>query len=164
MSQHDKTASAEPDFLKLITSPAVRPFLSIEKVVKSESFLQLIRYCDEHFSRHRDTARFEKLLNMLDGTKYRDVLADYLKRRHGVQVSRDHGRLKVSVPKDTSSSVKPRGSLDFEKHLALKPTQRPKTQPLKQPGSASVRAKADYIDALDHPARLPGSFGHGKRR
>jgi hypothetical protein len=149
-------------FLKSISSRTVWPFISKEKLVKSEQFARLIKSFDEHFSLHRDTGQFERVLAMLDGSKYRDVLAEYLRVRHGVQVSREDEKIKISLLKKKSIAVANR-EMSFTQFLAMP---RP-DQKIKKVNKTEYREspfKKNYVDALDHPARLPGSFGHGSRK
>ena len=93
-----KLMSSDADlrgFLKAITSPIVRPFISMQKVVHSEQFSELIQHYDEHFDRHRDTGMFERILAMLGESRYREILAEYLRLRHGVRVSIVDGKIKI---------------------------------------------------------------------
>ena len=149
-------------FLKAISSPTVWPFISKEKLVKSEQFARLIKSADEHFSLHRDTGQFERLLAMLDGSKYRDVLAEYLRARHGVQVSREDEKIKISLLKRKSIAVA-NSEMTFTQFLALPRPDR-KAEKVNKTDYRESQFKKNYVDALDHPARLPGSFGHGSRK
>jgi hypothetical protein len=110
-------------FLKAISSPTVWPFISKEKLVKSEQFARLIESFDEHFSSHRDTGQFERVLAMLDGSKYRDVLAEYLRARHGVQVSREDKKIKITLLK-TKSMVIANQEINFAQFLAMPRSER----------------------------------------
>ena len=149
-------------FLKAISSPTVWPFISKEKLVKSEQFARLIESFDEHFSSHRDTGQFERVLAMLDGSKYRDVLAEYLRARHGVQVSREDKKIKITLLK-TKSMVIANQEINFAQFLAM-PRSESKICKTKKTEHRASPFKKNYVDALDHPARLPGSFGHGSRK
>lgn len=149
-------------FLKALSSPWIFPFISKEKLVKSDQFRRIIDSFDEHFDRHRDAVSFERLLALLDGSQYANILADYLRLRHGLIISREQEGIKVSVPKkavppDVQREVHAFGTyFDGRKSSIGK----------KIPGantSVRVGSRKKYIDALDHPARLPGSYGSGKR-
>lgn len=149
-------------FLKAISSPTVWPFISKEKLVKSEQFARLIKSFDDHFSRHRDTGQFERVLAMLDGTKYRDVLAEYLRARHGLQVSRENENIKITIMKKNSIELGNK-EISFTQLLAIsKSNHKINTKNKTEYRKSSF--KKNYVDALDHPARLPGSFGHGSRK
>lgn len=160
-----KPATTDADLrglLKAISSPSVWPYISMEKLVKSEPFARLIENFDEHFSLYRDTGQFERVLAMLDGSKYRDVLAEYLRARHGVQVSREDKKIKITLLK-TKSMVVANREIDFAQFLAI-PRSDSKISKTKKSGLRASPFKKNYVDALDHPARLPGSFGHGSRK
>lgn len=163
MSNIMTTDADARNFIKAISSPVVRPFISWEKVVKSEQFLGSIQYYDDHFDRYRDTGHFERLLALLDGTKYRDMLANYLRVRHGVHVSRENGKVKVFVAKTASAAAYTHKDMTFAKFFS-NPKSPVKAKTSKINNSEKLLFKKDYVDAMDHPARLPGSFGHGRRR
>lgn len=158
------TTDTDPrNFIKALSLPVVRPFISWEKVIKSEQFLSSIQYYDDHFDRHRDTGPFERLLALLDDTKYRDLLANYLRVRHSVQVSRENGKVKVSVLKSASVVANTHKEMTFAKFSSdSKPAYKDRVSKIQN--SEKNNFKKNYVDALDHPARLPGSFGHGRRK
>lgn len=162
MSKPETTDADLRGLLKVISSPSVWPYISMEKLVKSEQFTRLIRKFDEHFSQYRDTGQFERVLAMLDGSKYRDVLAEHLRARHGVQVSREDGKIKISFLKKKSIAVA-NGEMSFTQFFAIPRPDR-KTKKANKTEYRGSPFKKNYVDALDHPARLPGSFGHGSRK
>lgn len=148
--------------LKVITSPSVWPFISRRKLFESEQFARLIKNHDEHFLQHRDTGQFERILAMLDGSKYRDVFAEYLRTRHGLHVLRVDGFIKITLPKN-SAGKSINKEIPFTQFIAaLKPSQIIKIAEKNEHEKSLSKVK--NIDALDHPARLPGSFGHGSRK
>lgn len=157
-------------FLNAICSPHVAPFLSRERLVKSEQFLDLMNHCDQHFDAYRDTKGFSRLLSLFNGYPSLAVLADYLRARHGVQVIRVAKTIKIVVPKGNTASEASTKKMTFAKYFGAskEPTV---LVAAKKSGSSTVPKKLaqskdvwkeGYVDALDHPARLPGSFGHGR--
>lgn len=163
MNKPPKRAFDLKAFIKAISSPQVWPFISKEKLVKSEEFEKLVDHFDAHFDAYKDTGPFERLLHLLDGSKYAEVLAEHLRARHNVIVQRENGAIKVHVKKGLTPREGVKKAPSFRNHID-KPTSAIRTIPSSKSDTQGAWDKSQYIDALDHPARLPGSFGHGQRR
>lgn len=149
-------------FFAAIASPHVRPYLSMEKLIKSEQFARLIQSLDDHFDDHRDTGAFVRILALLDRSRYLNLFASYLRERHPLNVTKEKGSIKVNVLKHLAGKgVK--NSSTFSKFLEQQNFDgmgRQSTQSISPDSSTFIKD----IDALDHPARLPGSYGHGRRK
>lgn len=149
-------------FLKAVSSPLVCSFISKEKLVKSDQFRMTIDFLDRHFDLYKDTGSFERLLNLLDGSKYAELLAGYLRVRHGLRISREGGAIKVSINKGSEASVSQRKIYSFRSYLGEQKSSANVKNSVKTVAK-SAGGQVKYIDALDHPTRLPGCFGHGRR-
>lgn len=158
-------------FLSAICSRHIRPFISVDRLIKSAEFSEAVRFLDDHFDRNRDAGSFERLLAVLDGSKYLDSFAEHLRARHGVVVTRVSGTVKVSVPKSGTTCIE--NQVPRSKSISFVPHTTARTRPPTSPAGHLEPARRNTfgqrwvdqdVDALDHPARLAGSYGSGRRR
>lgn len=154
------TKSKTQNFLRELCSPSVRPFLSRSKIFYSAEFSKIVQSVDEHYVKHHDTTSIARILSIFDGTKYLDLVAEYFRQRHGVSVQRKDGNIVVIYSKPSPLGSRPNPPRDFvsfqrtAKADAAEGRKVPDVQPI----------VPRHLDVLDHPARLPGSYGSGRRR
>lgn len=133
-------ATESKSLLKAITNPKIAKFIDINKLKNSKEFELLFRWASSHAKITGDTGPISRILHIFEGTKHLNDIGGLFRSETDLLIYRQNGIIHVKKKSNANINVK----LD----LAIPDT--PK--------------KAPYIDALDHPARLPGSYGTGKRR
>jgi hypothetical protein len=150
--------------INLLANEDLAKFLNIAKLVTSTEFSRMAEYAATHSVAHGDHSYIVKLLKPLTGSPYFYSAVGWFCSRAALEYADVKG-----VPTFTKSASAPNGSLKILEVIKAKPAR------LKS-GSKSVSASAHAIvetkkpkkrlkkvDMLDSWARLPGSFGGGKR-
>lgn len=147
-------------FLRELCAPSVQPFLSRSKIFYSAEFAEIVKSVDEHYEKHRDMNSISRILAIFDGTKYLELIAEYFRQRHGVSIQRKDRIIKVIYSKASSTGATPHPHLDFISVQRSAKADAAEARKVTEKQFGTPR----HLDALDHPARLPGSYGSGMRR
>ena len=118
-----------------------------------------------HVEVHGDINYVNIALGLADNPNDKRALADWFCRRAGLTVELSEGTFKFTKSKNpvdrTVSLFEALTKSTGTKDRSTKPVSKLVTDPLLK--RSKIRNATD-IDILDHPSRLPGSFGSGKRR
>lgn len=155
----DETKKHAQSILKALSNEQVHLFLDAAKFVRSERFAEIVEMAVDHASSTGDTGYVQRSLRVLRTSRFRDPVARYFGDRLGLDFTFTAEGIET---KRSGRAPNPRALL--HEHVPS----------LRAPGAVSKRvrkasgsrreAEGGYVDMLDHPARLPGSFGTGKRR
>jgi hypothetical protein len=150
-----------------MTNPDVRPFVDSERLVRSEVFAEMVDMATTTAQEVGNLFYVNSLLGLLVGTKHESALLDWVSRRVGISVVVRSGQphlrkgptttgTPVPLERAFPSAVAAQRAALREAHTQAK---------LNDPRLPVVVVRgSEYQDMLDSPARLPGSYGAGKRR
>ncbi|KPY97906.1 hypothetical protein ALO85_101881 [Pseudomonas syringae pv. aptata] len=152
------------DSYKLIASlnkDQLRPFLDEKKIILSYGYSQAVAYCVEHSEKYGDYSQLGALVNVFEGRDFRLFVSAWLCERLGLKSKMaPHGAVFArngNAPNSDMSfkvSVEAFAGSKFKIQVPVKPV---------KPAVAKEKKTPKRVDMLDSWARLPGSFGHGKR-
>lgn len=165
MSEPMLSKAAELEFQKscygkcaAIKRSELRPLLDERKLLASDLFYQALQYVISHSEKHREYSRLGVLVDLFDVRDNQLFIAYWLSERLGLKCSMDKGQVRF---KATGQPAKPdlrfkEGVSEFFKRGLKRPA---------QDASAAEKKKPlpKRVDMLDSWARLPGSYGAGKR-
>lgn len=165
MSQPILSKDAELEFQKscygkcaAIKRSELRPLLDERKLLASDLFYQALQYVISHSEKHREYSRLGVLIDLFEVRDNQLFIAYWLSERLGLKCSMDKGRVRF---KATGQPAKPdlrfkEGVSEFFKRGLKRPSQDTSTAEKK-------KTLPKPVDMLDSWARLPGSYGAGKR-
>ncbi len=140
-----------------LSKGTVRTLLDEKKVLMSYLYSQALTYCIEHSEKHGDYTLLGALVNVFEGRDFKLFVSAWICERLGLtskmgpvgtvfarsgKPPNTHMSFKVSVEEFAGAK--------FKAKVPVKPVATKKKAPKR-------------VDMLDSWARLPGSFGHGKR-
>jgi hypothetical protein len=166
MSSHVRPDVKASKALSMLHNEHVRPFIDRDRLVKSALFAEMVDMTVEHALRTGDFGYMNRLLEVLASSKHEAALLEWLCSRTGAKVRVKSGRAGLVRGHDSSAAHQPLASV-FPTAVAAQ--QAAVTAAKLEAKMATLRVvkvsdKPKFIDMLDSPARLPGSFGAGKRR
>lgn len=141
-----------------LSKGTVRTLLDEKKVLMSYLYSQAVTYCIEHSEKHGDYSLLGALVNVFESRDFKLFVSAWICERLGLkskmgQVGAVFSRsgktpntnmsFKVSVDEFAGAKFKVKGSV--------------------KPSETKEKKVTKRVDMLDSWARLPGSFGHGKR-
>ncbi|PTV64419.1 hypothetical protein [Pseudomonas putida] len=137
----------------------VRPFLDEKKVLMSYLFSQALAHGIEHSEKHGDYRVLGALVNVFEGRDFKLFVSAWICERLGLKSKMGpEGAIFSRTPNP------PNARMSFKVSLAEFAGAKFKAKvPVKPASPKSGKKTPKRIDMLDSWARLPGSFGHGKR-
>jgi hypothetical protein len=154
--------------LVIAANPIIRPYIDTTKLIKSKDFSNALEIVVENFCLHRDTGPINRILLLLDGSKHQQTVADWFREKLNISISRSSDGFTFQVPKKVKTSTQKFSDYLIESKNHIPGTIHPKIIKEQPPRKMNIERNSSktsgYLDALDHPARLPGSFGSGRRR
>ncbi|EQC1013224.1 hypothetical protein IPC1486_21660 [Pseudomonas aeruginosa] len=165
MSEPLLSKAAELEFQKscygkcaAIKRSELRPLLDEKKLLASDLFYQALQYVILHSEKHRDYSRLGVLVDLFDVRDNQLFIAYWLSERLGLKCSMDKGRVRF---KATGQPAKP--DLRFKEGVSEFFKQGLKRAGKDTPNAEKKKPLPKRVDMLDSWARLPGSYGAGKR-
>lgn len=141
----------------------LRPLLDEKKVLVSILYSQAITHCVAHSIAHREYSLLGVLVNVFETRDFRLFVSGWLCERLGL-LSKMGPNGAVFARNDNPPNERMSWKVSLEQFAASKFKI---ALPLKKPSPAKpkekVRKGPKKIDMLDSWARLPGSYGSGKR-
>jgi hypothetical protein len=160
----------------------VQPYVDQIRFIQSQVFTDALRFAIDHYKAHGDRGHMVKLWQLYSGSVARRRLNERFFAEAGVRCSMVQGKVHFdAAPRSKASVVSPANGPQIPEV-----SQRAKTAPsqaeMATGARASLRAprgsrlaptvtvakkkkkKAKKVDLLDSWARMPGSYGSGKRR
>lgn len=136
----------------------LRPLLDEKKLLSSDLFYQALQHVISHSEKHRDYSRLGVLVDLFDVRDNQLFIAYWLSERLGLKCSMDRGHVRF---KATGQPAKP--DLRFKEGLSDYLKQGLKRPAKDTPNAGKKKPLPRRVDMLDSWARLPGSYGTGKR-
>lgn len=147
--------------LKALNSNRVKGLIDNKKMLYSCIFGEALDYTIQHYEAHKDSSLMLVLINLFTDRNCKLLVVEYLGERLGVKCSVKDGVMKISK---SDRVANPKASLkvrleqftasgfkvDLPKKVNASVKKEKKSPPKK-------------LDMLDSRARLPGSYGSGKR-
>jgi len=165
MSEPILSTVAELEFQKscygkcaAIKRSELRPLLDERKLLSSDLFYQALQYVISHSEKHCEYSRLGALVDLFDVRDNQLFIAYWLSERLGLKCLMDKGQVRF---KATGQPARPdlrfkEGVSEFFKRGLKRSSQDTSTAEKKKP-------LPKRVDMLDSWARLPGSYGAGKR-
>ncbi|HHJ1606060.1 hypothetical protein NMC42_11470 [Pseudomonas aeruginosa] len=147
--------------LKALNSSRVKDLIDNKKMLYSYILGEALNYTIQHYETHKDSSPILALINLFTDRHCKLLIVDYLGERLGVKfsikddaikicksdrIANPKASLKVRLEQFAANSFK----VDFPKKVNTSIKKQKKSLPKK-------------VDILDSWARLPGSYGSGKR-
>lgn len=139
----------ELNLLYRIMNTRIKEFVDLNELVKSQLFSEILEYCALHAVQHGDKTNIDNILKIFKGTRSHESLVKFFCARCGFEFKSGNGI--VIFTKSTTPAK------EETKFIAPENTKKSTEQKKK-------KAKPKKIDMLDSWARLPGSYGTGKKR
>jgi hypothetical protein len=137
----------------------VRPFLDEKKVLMSYLYSQALAHGIEHSENHGDYRLLGALVNVFESREFKLFVSGWICERLGLK-----SRMGPVGAVFTRSGNPPNTRMSFKVSLEEFAGAKFKAKVPIKPASSKIKKKTPKrIDMLDSWARLPGSFGHGKR-
>jgi hypothetical protein len=153
--------------LAAMTLADVRSLIDADRLVRSAVFAEIVDAGVAHASDHGDFHYLNQLLSLLQGTKHQSALVEWLSTRLSVSVHVRGGFTALRKGTNAAGTVPP---LEAKFPSTVAARKRGQDEALLQAKLNDPRLRVvvasskGYVDMLDSRARLPGSFGSGKRR
>lgn len=153
--------------LGALSRQEVVPLIDKNKLVKSSTFAEVAQMAVDHSLALGDNGPVNLLLELVRNTKFESLLVTWLCQGAGLKVvdrkgkkylvkSAEAVKSKISFAKFFPSAAEANDAAYRARELKRK-LSNPKLR-------VEVISHKDGVDMLDSKARLPGSFGSGKRR
>jgi len=161
------------DFInKIMSDPDIGPLIDITKLVRLRRYEAALDAAIQHYKQYGDHTFIPRLVMPLKQSIYFTPVLSFVCARASLTFSIVDGEIKLKKTESSHGANAPTQTL--EQYLnALQEVARDVIPPQKKPTkktteSADSKWKIDEkkpsFDMLDSRARLPGSFGSGKRR
>jgi hypothetical protein len=166
-SHTDSSRKEAKRTLSALSRPDVAPFLDTNKLVKSSAFAEIAQMAVDHSLRVGDNGPINSTLNLVRNTKFENSLATWFCQSAGLKEVEKKGKKQLVKGTDASMS-----SISFAKFFPAAVEARDAAyrarvleRKLSNPSlRVELKSHKSDVDMLDSKARLPGSFGSGKRR
>lgn len=132
------------EILRMVGNPAISKFIDLNKLRRSDEFTMICKCASQHAKETGDVGFMLKILRLFEGTIHLNDVANRLREESNLLIVRYKGEILVKKKTKIDAEVDSKCAIDLKSKRAIH--------------------EKTYIDALDHPARLPGSYGSGKRR
>ncbi|HGM4965292.1 TPA: hypothetical protein ACKP0L_003616 [Pseudomonas putida] len=148
--------------LKALNSSRVKDLIDNKKMLYSYIFGEALNYTIQHYEVHKDSSLMLVLINLFTDRNCKLLVVDYLGERLGVKCSVKDDVMKISKSDrvaNPKASLKVRLEQFTANGFKVDLPKKINTTAKKEKKSLPKR-----IDMLDSWARLPGSYGAGKRQ
>jgi len=141
-----------------LSRSTVRPFLDEKKVLMSYLYSQALAHGIEHSETHGEYSLLGALVNVFEGREFKLFVSGWICERLGLKSKM--GQTGVVFAK---SGIPPNTRMSFKVSVEEFAGAKFKIKVPVKPAAAKEKKAPKRVDMLDSWARLPGSFGHGKR-
>ncbi|WP_339667002.1 hypothetical protein [uncultured Pseudomonas sp.] len=165
MSEPMSSKAAELEFQKACYSKCAAikrlelgTLMNEKKLLASDLFYQALLHAISHSEKHRDYTLLGVLVSLFDVRDNRLFVAYWLSDCLGVKCSMDKGKIRFKA-----SRQQPKPDLRFKESVSeffKRGLKRPSQDPLNAENGKPLPKRVDMLDSW---ARLPGSYGAGKR-
>lgn len=154
--------------LNALSEPRVRALIDPKKLISSSMFPGIAKMSVEYAIRYDDRSFIARTLKLVDSTRYHLPILKWFCARASLNYKEQAGKLIFS-----RSDTAPDESADLSDFLLGERGTQSQASTSMKAGDSITRMKLKKkkkdprekrIDALDSRARLPGSYGTGKRR
>lgn len=141
----------------------LRPLLDEKKILLSSLYSQAIAHCIDHATKHRDYTLFVALVEVFDTRDYKLFVSGWVCERLGL-LSKMGPNGAVFARSGNPPNERMSWKVSLEEFAARKfKIALPAKKPTPDKTADKARRGSKKIDMLDSWARLPGSYGSGKR-
>ena len=141
-----------------LSRSTVRPLLDEKKVLMSYLYSQALAHGIEHSETHGEYSLLGALVNVFEGREFKLFVSGWICERLGLKSKM--GQTGVVFAK---SGIPPNTRMSFKVSVEEFAGAKFKIKVPVKPAAAKEKKAPKRVDMLDSWARLPGSFGHGKR-
>lgn len=144
-------------FISLNKHP-LRPLLDEKKVLFSSLYSQALGHCIEHAEKHGEFSLFGALVNFFETRDYKLFVSAWICERLGLK-----SKMGPVGAVFSRSEAPPNTLMSFKASLDEFASKKFKINCPVKPAGTKEKKAPKRVDMLDSWARLPGSYGHGKR-
>ncbi len=137
----------------------IAPLLNERKLLASEMFALAVIHASRHHDKHRDHSGILMLSELFDDRASRLFVVNWFCKRCGLRCEAEGDRMRLQ-----KSEEEPMSELQFREDVSDFLRSQRNRPPLSSEGKKTKKAAPKRVDMLDSSARLPGSYGAGKRR
>lgn len=141
----------------------LRPLLDEKKILLSSLYSEAIAHCIDHATKHRDYTLFVALVEVFNTRDYKLFVSGWVCERLGL-LSKMGPNGAVFARSENQPNERMSWKVSLEEFAARKfKIALPAKKPNPDKTADKARRGPKKIDMLDSWARLPGSYGSGKR-
>lgn len=141
-----------------LSKSTVRPLLDEKKVLMSYLYSQALAHGIEHSETHGEYSLLGALVNVFEGREFKLFVSAWICERLGLK-----SKMGLTGVVFEKSGIPPNTRMSFKVSVAEFAGAKFKIKVPVKPAAAKAKKAPKRVDMLDSWARLPGSFGHGKR-
>ena len=141
-----------------LSKGTVRPLLDEKKVLMSVLYSQALTYCIEHSENHGEYSLLGALVNVFDARDFKLFVSAWICERLGLK-----SKMGPVGAVFARSGNPPNTHMSFKVSLEEFAGAKFKAKVPAKTVATKERKTPKRVDMLDSWARLPGSFGHGRR-
>lgn len=151
--------------INIFANDGLNGFINVQKLIGSVEFSHMAEFAAVHSINHGDHSYIAKLLKPLTGTQYFYSAVGWFCKRAAIEY-----RDVAGVPTFSKSLSAPDSAIKILDFMKTKPPRLKANPKTAAPLPATVvtvrkpKKRLKKVDVLDSWARLPGSFGAGKKR
>jgi len=143
--------------LKSLAYPEVREIIDHSKLIHSAIFADVVTFALKQVNSHRNTTPLEQILNLFADTQFYRPLLYWLCSDKALRFRYRNGRIVLLLSGKQNISLETFHAPQCREFLKQKGSM---NDVLRKLGEASINKTCEkYLDALDSPRRLPGSYG-----
>jgi len=145
-----------------INKNALRPLIDEKKLLMSTLYSEALAYCIAHSSQHFDYSQLGPVVNVFENRDYKLFVSSWICERLGLKSKMENGGVKF-VKSGNPINEKISFKVSLAEFAVNKFKARVPERVAPKPPASKVKKAPKRVDMLDSWARLPGSYGSGKR-
>lgn len=145
-----------------INRNALRPLIDEKKLLMSTLYGEALAYCIAHSSQHFDYSQLGPVVNVFENRDYKLFVSSWICERLGLKSKMENGDVKF-VKSGHPINEKMSFKVSLTEFAVNKFKARAPEKVVPKPLTSKVKKSPKRVDMLDSWARLPGSYGSGKR-
>lgn len=145
-----------------INKHALWPLIDEKKLLMSTLYSEALAYCIAHSSQHFDYTHLGPLVNVFENRDYKLFVSSWICERLGLKSKMENGCVKF-VKSGHPINEKMSFKVSLAEFAVNKFKARAPEKLVPKPFASKVKKAPKRVDMLDSWARLPGSYGSGKR-
>ncbi|MBK4737864.1 hypothetical protein [Noviherbaspirillum pedocola] len=143
--------------------PDIGELLDFDKIAVSRAFVEALEGAIEHYDAHRDTTFISNLLGAIQESSCYNGVLQYACDRIRRTPKFVDGALKF-IKSDSPAPAHQTLAHYIKSHRGTARVVQTPKRPTEPSAPKKKSKRRPYLDMLDSPARLPGSFEGGRRR